>query len=83
MSRFHALRYIVIELSAFKVIFIVRLIFLSLFPGRHPFVEMLEPLMGLKGKQDINHPIRNLQLNSKIVGFQKGFLEYKGRTWDL
>ncbi|KAL4586922.1 hypothetical protein LXL04_011570 [Taraxacum kok-saghyz] len=35
-------------------------------PGRHPFVGMPEPLMGLKGKQETNHPKGNLHLNSKL-----------------
>ncbi|KAL4565798.1 hypothetical protein LXL04_029904 [Taraxacum kok-saghyz] len=55
-----------------------RLIFLSLLSGRHPFVEMPEPLMGLKGKQEINHPIRNLHLNSKLSASRRGSWSTKG-----
>ncbi|KAL4561604.1 hypothetical protein LXL04_033774 [Taraxacum kok-saghyz] len=47
-------------------------------PGRHPFVGMPEPLMGLKGKREINHPIGNLHLNSKLSASRRSSWSTKG-----
>ncbi|CAH1424250.1 unnamed protein product [Lactuca virosa] len=41
-------------------------------PGRHPFVGMPEPLIGLKGKQETNQPKGNLHLNSKSSASRRG-----------